>query len=82
MTASIERLVEQQNNLAKTDIRNNLEEYVDGTDDNEGIFTVLNGYRSKIIEAEAELSHLESEYHSILYGSGKKYFSNWFEYNN
>ena len=43
VAASIERLVEQQNNLAKIEIRKKLDEYIEGTDDSDGIFKSLEG---------------------------------------
>ncbi len=74
VTASIKRLVEQQNNLAKADIRNHLEEYVNGTEDTDGVFKVLDGKKKKVKETEKEARFLKETYDSIINQYGSKYF--------
>lgn len=74
VTASIKRLVEQQNNLAKADIRDHLEEYVNGTEDTDGVFKVLDGKKKKIKETEKEARFLKETYDSIINQYGSKYF--------
>lgn len=75
VTASIERLVEQQNNLAKIEIRKKLDEYIEGTDDSDGIFKSLVGYKKNAEDAENELSDLENTYNSFLNKTGTKYLN-------
>ncbi len=74
VTASIKRLVEQQNNLAKADIRDHLEEYVNGTEDTDGVFKVLDGKKKKIKETEKEARFLKETYDNIINQYGSKYF--------
>lgn len=82
VTESIAKLIEQQNNLAKADMRDKLDEYVNGTDDSEGVFTALEGYKKDVEDAENELNSLKGTYDSIMNGTGKKYFNpNNFELN-
>ncbi len=84
VTASIQRLVAQQNHLAKSDMRKHLEEYVNGTDDNEGIFTALKGYKKEATEAENEVNSLEFLYNGLINKKGKKDFgtnyNEWMNY--
>lgn len=75
VTASIAKLVEQQNNLAKADMRNKLDEYVNGTDDNDGVFTALKGSKKEVADAEKDLEELKAAYDSIIKGTGEKAFS-------
>lgn len=84
VTASIQRLVTQQNNLAKSDMRKHLEEYVNGTDDSEGVFTALEGYKKEATEAENEVNSLEFLYNGLINKKGKKNFGTrynaWWDY--
>lgn len=84
VTASIQRLVTQQNNLAKSDMRKHLEEYVNGTDDNEGVFTALEGYKEDVTEANNEVNSLDALYNGIINKKGKKDFGTnynaWWDY--
>lgn len=86
VTASIQRLVTQQNNLAKSDMRKHLEEYVNGTDDSEGVFTALEGYKKDVAEAENETNSLEFLYNGLINKKGKQYFGmnsiTWMNYLN
>ena len=82
VTASIAKLVEQQNNLAKADIRKHLDEYVNGTDDNEGVFKALEGYKKDVQDAESELKSLQNTYDNIINQQGTKslYFYKYNDY--
>ncbi len=75
VTASIERLVEQQNNLAKIEIRKKLDEYIEGTDDSDGIFKSLEGCKKNAEDAERELSDLEDTYNSFINKTGRSTFT-------
>lgn len=66
VTASIKRLVEQQNKLAKTDMRKHLDEYVNGSDDADGIFKVLEGQNKEVKVAENNLQSLKDTYNGII----------------
>jgi len=68
VTASIQRLVEQQNNLAKADMRKHLEDYVNGTDDNEGVFKALEGSKKGVDDAKKEQKLLKKYYDAISKG--------------
>lgn len=70
VTASITRLVEQQNNLTKVKMAEQLEGYVEGTDGNDGIFRVLDGQKSEINDAQNRLAELQNTYNSIINGQG------------
>lgn len=72
VTASIQRLVEQQTNLAKADMREHLEDYVNGTNDKEGVFTSLRGYKKNVNETQNELNNLQDVYNSIINHKGKR----------
>lgn len=72
VTASIQRLVEQQTNLAKADMREHLEDYVNGTNDKEGIFDSLRGYKKNVNETQNELNNLQDVYNSIINHKGKR----------
>lgn len=72
VTASIQRLVEQQTNLAKADMREHLEDYVNGTNDKEGIFDSLKGYKKNVNETQNELNNLQDVYNSIINHKGKR----------
>ncbi len=74
VTASIKRLVEQQNNLAKADMRKHLDEYVNGSDDVDGIFKVLEGQNKEVKDAENDLQSLKDTYNGIIEKKGGKYF--------
>ncbi len=66
VTESIAKLVEQQNNLAKAEIRGKLNDYVNGTEDSEGVFTALEGYSQDLNDAESSLKEFEDTYNSII----------------
>ena len=68
VTESIAKLVEQQNNLAKAEIRGKLNDYVNGTDDSEGVFTALEGYKQDLSDAESALKEFEDTYNSLIGG--------------
>lgn len=82
VTKSIAGLVEQQNNLAKADIRKHLDEYVNGNDDSDGVFTALKGYKKNVEDSNNDLESLETTYDSIINQKGKKYFVNGRDYDN
>ncbi len=75
VTASIAKLVEQQNNLAKAEIREQLGAYVEGSDGNEGIFQVLYGQKREISDAEDNLEKLKNTYNDIMNMQGRKVIS-------
>lgn len=81
VTESIKRLVEQQNTLTKADMRSNLEDYVNGTDDSEGIFNVLENSKKDVQNTERELEDLEQTYDNIINGHGEKIFNRDISYN-
>lgn len=72
VTASIARLVEQQNNLAKADMRDKLDEYVNGNENSDGVFKALEGYKNDVEDAEKELNSLKDTYDSIVNKKGSK----------
>lgn len=75
VTASIGRLVEQQNNLAKADIREHLEEYVNGTEDTAGVFKVLEEKKKEAGAAKDESDNLSELYNKIINGEGTDRFA-------
>lgn len=75
VTASIQRLVEQQNNLAKADIREHMEEFVNGTDDTDGVFKVLEGQKNEVQDAETELKKFDDAYNGFINRKGTVSFS-------
>ena len=75
VTASIAKLVEQQNNLAKAEIREQLGAYVEGSDGNEGIFQVLSGQKREISDAKDNLEKLKKTYNDIMNMQGRKVIS-------
>lgn len=74
VTASIQRLVKQQNNFSKADIRKHLDEYVNGTDDSDGIFKALEGYKKDVKDAENDLNSLKDIYDGMMANTGGIYF--------
>lgn len=68
VTASIARLTEQQKALEKGALRRQLEEYFDGTEDHEGAFQALNGYKKDIQDIEGDIASLKSAYYAIMNG--------------
>lgn len=75
VTASIAKLVEQQNNLAKAEIREQLDAYVEGSDGNDGIFRVLDSQKSEISDTERSLENLKNTYNDIMNTQGRKVIS-------
>lgn len=75
VTASIQRLVEQQNNLAKVDMQKHLDEYVNGADDSDGIFKVLEGYKKDVKNSEHDLNSLKETYDKMMANTGGEYFA-------
>lgn len=81
VTESIKRLIEQQTNLAKGDMREHLEDYVNGTDDSEGIFNVLANNKKQVEIAKRNLNDLKRTYTNIMEGQGKEYLTDEISYN-
>lgn len=81
VTESIKRLIEQQTNLAKGDMREHLEDYVNGTDDSEGIFNVLANNKKQVEIAKRNLNDLKRTYTNIMQGQGKEYLTDEISYN-
>lgn len=75
VTASIAKLVEQQNNLAKAEIREQLDAYVEGSDGNDGIFRVLEGQKREISDTERRMENLKNTYNGIMNMQGRKTIS-------
>ena len=75
VTASIAKLVEQQNNLAKAEMREQLDTYVEGSDGNDGIFQVLDGQKREISDTERSLENLKNTYNDIMNMQGRKVIS-------
>ncbi len=68
VTASIKRLVDQQTNLAKLDMKKSLEEFVNGSDEADGFFSVIEGTKDKISKKNSELEKLDKYYKAIING--------------
>lgn len=68
VTDSIARLVEQQERLAKMEMKQTLEVYVDGDEENGGQLYVLEGLEKNLGKAEDALSDFKNKYNSLLNG--------------
>ena len=75
VTASIQKLVEQQNYLAKADMRTHMEEFVNGTDDTDGVFDVLDGQKNNVQDAEKELNKFDDAYRGFMNKNGRVSFN-------
>ena len=62
ITESIKALVEQEKELAKAKLRENIEQYFNGTDDTDGAWKALEGKKQKLEEANYELTTLKNTY--------------------
>ena len=65
VTESIRSLVEQEKELARAQIRENLEQYFDGTDDADGAWKALEGRKQKLEEANEALITLKNTYEGL-----------------
>ena len=66
VTESIRSLVEQEKELARTQIRENLEKYFEGTDDADGAWKALEGRKQKLEEANEALTTLKNTYEGLI----------------
>ena len=68
VTESIRKLVEQQQRLAKQDLKDNLEKYVNGDDESEGQLKSIEGQKKKVDELNEEINAYKKVYDSIVNG--------------
>lgn len=66
VTESIRSLVEQEKELARAQIRENLEKYFEGTDDVDGAWKALEGRKQKLEEANEALTTLKNTYEGLI----------------
>lgn len=66
VTESIRSLVEQEKELARAQIRENLEKYFEGTDDADGAWKALEGRKQKLEETNEELTTLKNTYEGLI----------------
>lgn len=68
VTDSIKKLVEWKETLTKGEMFKHLEDYVNGTDESEGIFTVLESESEDISSKQEEIDKLKEVYDNMLNG--------------
>lgn len=68
VTESIRALVEQQKELAKADIRENVEQYFNGTKDVPGAWKALEGRKQAVGVVNKELEIMQEFYDTMLHG--------------
>ncbi len=66
VTGSIRSLIEQEKELARTQIRENLEKYFNGTDEAEGAWKALEEKKQNLEEANEELAKLKNTYEGLI----------------
>ena len=66
VTESIRSLVEQEKELARAQIRENLEKYFEETDEAEGAWKALEGRKQKLEEANKALTTLKNTYEGLI----------------
>ena len=66
VTESIRSLVEQEKELAKAQIRENLEKYFNGTDEADGAWKVLEGKKQELEDANEALTALKDTYEGLI----------------
>lgn len=66
VTESIRSLVEQEKELARAQIRENLEKYFEGTDEADGAWKALEGRKQKLEEANKALTTLKNTYEGLI----------------
>lgn len=66
VTESIRSLVEQEKELARAQIRENLEQYFEGTDEADGAWKALEGRKQKLEEANEALTTLKNTYEGLI----------------
>lgn len=71
VTESIKKLVEQQERLAKQDLKDSLEKYVNGDDDSEGQLKSIDGQKKKVDALKYQLKELENIRKGFETGSNK-----------
>ena len=69
VTESIRKLVEQQQRLAKQDLKDNLEKYVNGDDESDGQLKSIEGQKKKVDELNEEINAYKKVYDSIVNGT-------------
>lgn len=71
VTESIKALVEQEKELAKAKIRENIEQYFDGTDEANGAWKALEGRKNALEQANKELEELADTYYGLIHSDEK-----------
>lgn len=71
VTESIKALVEQEKELAKAKIREDIEQYFDGTDDADGAWKALEGKKQALEDANKELAYLKDTYYELVNSNEK-----------
>lgn len=66
VTESIKALVEQEKELAKGKIRENLEQYFNGTDEADGAWKALEGKKKALEEINSEQEKLTNAYNTLI----------------
>lgn len=66
VTESIRALVEQEKELARAQIRENLEQYFEGTDEADGAWMALGAKKQKLEEINEELVKLQDAYDGLI----------------
>ncbi|MDE5590124.1 MAG: hypothetical protein K2J60_13475 [Acetatifactor sp.] len=66
VTESIRALVEQEKELAKAKIRDNIEQYFDGTDEADGAWKALEGKKKNLEETNEALNSLTNTYNTLI----------------
>ena len=68
VTESIRKLVEQQERLAKQDLKDSLEKYVNGDDDSKGQLKVIEGQKKKVDDLNEQMKSTKNIYDSLMNG--------------
>ena len=68
VTESIRKLVEQQERLARQDLKDNLEKYVNGDEDSEGQLKSIEGQKKKVEKSQSKLDELNDRKNGIING--------------
>lgn len=66
ITESIKALVEQEKELARAQIRENIEQYFNGTDEADGAWKALEGKKQALENTKSELATLENTYKALI----------------
>ena len=68
VTESIRKLVEQQERLAKQDLKDSLEKYVNGDGDSKGQLKVIEGQKKKVDDLNEQMKSTKKIYDSLMNG--------------